>query len=340
MIDLGSSVVRPEGVTRTLLLSETVFFAAIDPEGRVLIWNRGAEAILGWPESEVVGRPLPAILPEHAALFASLRARVLSGEVIEGYRMTHRRKDGSKVDLVLSLRPMARREGRYHAILALGSRPDEAGTGLRNAQLDALELEILEHRLPTHFLLNSLHNLGMVVRKGERGTAVKLVAELGDMLRHILATNPGDEVSLRDELAFVDRYVKIEGIRRSRPITAYIRAVPDTLEIAVPALVLQPLVENALRHGLDVMREDPWLRVEGRRSGGRLHIRIDDNGRGLPEDWHARDRKGLGLKIVQARLARMYGPDHHLGISDRSGGGVSVLLDLPCRRAQVDRSRR
>jgi len=332
MLETDDSVLRPESLAGTLLQSRTMFIGAIDPEGRVLLWNRGAEALLGWSEEEVLGRPLPAIFPEDLPRFEDLRERVLAGEAIEGYRMRHRRRDGTSVDLVLSLRAVRGKRGRPRAIIALGSRPDDdEGPGPRAGRLDALELEILEHRLPTHFLLNALHNLGVVVRREDRDTAVTLVSELGDMLRHILTTDPGEEVPLREELAFVRHYVEVEGLRRERPVATRLEIAPETLEARVPALVLQPLVENALRHGLAERNGEGWLGVGAERRHDRLVVRVEDNGHGLPPGWREEEGAGLGLRIVRSRLARLYGPDQRLELAARPGGGVSAVLDLPCR---------
>jgi len=332
MAERHDSILGPENVAGTLMQSQTMFIGAIDPDGRVLLWNRGAEEILGWQEEEVLGRELPAIFPEDRDKFQRLRERVLSGEAIEGYRMAHRCRDGSSVDLILSLRAVRGKQGRLRAILGLGSTPaQDEGVDRRTNRMDALELQILQHRLPTHFLLNALHNLGVVVRKEDRDTAVKLVTELGDMLRHILSTDPGEEVPLRDELAFVERYVEVEGLRRDRPVSVRIEVAPGTVEARVPALVLQPLVENALRHGLVGHGGEGRLQVRAQRHGERLEIRIEDNGRGLPPGWAEDEGGGMGLKIVRARLARLYGPDHRLELSPARGGGVAVVMDLPYR---------
>lgn len=339
MADRHDSILGAENVAGTLLQSRTMFIGAIDPDGRVLLWNQGAEEILGWTEEEVLGRVLPAIFPEDRPKFERLRQRVLSGEAVEGYRMTHRARDGSSVDLVLSLRAVRGKRGRLRAILGLGSRPaDDEGPDRRTGRMDALELQILQHRLPTHFLLNALHNLGVVIRKDDRDTAVTLVTELGDMLRHILSTDPGEEVPLRDELDFVERYVEVEGLRRDRPVSIGIDAASGTLEARVPALVLQPLVENALRHGLTGREGEGRLEVRAERRGDRLVIRIEDDGSGLPPGWSEGEGGGMGLKIVRARLARLYGPDHSLELSRAGGGGVAVVMDLPFREAEKRRN--
>lgn len=333
-MDSIESILGAESVAGTLLQSTTVLISAIDPAGRVLLWNRGAETILGWREDEVLGRELPAIFPEHRAQFESMRRRILAGEALEGYRMRHRCKDGSSVELILSLRAVTGKNGTPRAILGLGSLAsdeDEAASRRRTSQMRALELELLGRRLPTHFLLNALHDLGMVVRKQDSATAVRMVAELGDMLRHVLRSDPGDEVSLGEELAFVERYVSVDGLRRRRAVPFEIRAGRAALEARVPALVLQPLVENALRHGLAARNGRGWLRIRAERRAGRLLLRVEDNGRGLPAGWTEGEGKGLGLAIVRARLARSFGADHRLLVSDRAGGGVTVALDMPYR---------
>ncbi|MFW6192710.1 MAG: PAS domain S-box protein, partial [Gemmatimonadota bacterium] len=169
-----------------LFMSSTVAIVAIDRDGRVLMWNRGAERLLGWTEEEVVGRILPVIAPEDRERFASVRARVMDGQEIDGMVVSHVHSDGSRVDLELSLRALSDEPGEPpRAILGVAIEPSGSSrAGELADRIERLEGRLAASRLPPHFLFNSLHAIHVLLRRGDNGQAASMPEHLSDILRH------------------------------------------------------------------------------------------------------------------------------------------------------------
>ena len=219
-------------------------------------------------------------------------------------------------------------------------RASQLETQLARAQLDALK-----HQLHPHFLFNTLNTISALMHRDVEA-ADRVVTRLGDLLRTSLQ-QAGQEVALRQELDFLARYVEIQQTRFQDRLTVEMDIDPDALDALVPSLVLQPLVENAIRHGIEP-RPGPGrvtvraAREEGAR-GARLSLVVADDGPGLPPARGlnrdgardgARDSGGcgIGLKNTKARLERLYGADQSVEIGD-GAPGVVVRLDLPYRPA-------
>ena len=192
-------------------------------------------------------------------------------------------------------------------------------------------LAVLRAQLNPHFILNLLHSLmGMVGRDPK--TAAAALERLGGLLQHALRVQrqEADEIPLRDELAFVEDYLALERLRLADRLRADVQVDPGALDAAVPAFVLQPLVENAVRHGVAPRAEGGRLAVSVRSVDGTLRLRVEDDGTGPVAG--ATGGEGLGLRLIEERLAAMYGPAASLHAGAMAGGGFAAEVVLPRAR--------
>jgi sensor histidine kinase YesM len=196
------------------------------------------------------------------------------------------------------------------------------------AQLTEARLDALRTHLQPHFLFNSLHSIAWLARSGDNAGVVRLVAALSDLLRSVLDASTR-RVPLRDELLLVERYLEIQRVRFADRLTTKFEIAADTNEVPVPPLVVQPLVENALRHGLTPRPGPGTLLVRAFRDDGLLVVVVEDDGSGLPGGFALESCIGTGLRNLASRLAAEYGPRQSVGIEPRAGGGVRATLRVP-----------
>ena len=185
-------------------------------------------------------------------------------------------------------------------------------------------------QLHPHFLFNTLHSISALVHR-DPDTADRMIARLGDFLRLTLDNSGAQEVSLEKELEFLKCYLDIERVRFQDRLTTSLDVEPRALDSAVPNLILQPIVENALRHGLS-HRTAGHLEISAKRYNGSLRIQVKDNGPGLSAITRpktANTREGLGLSNTRARLEQLYGGAHRFEIENAPGGGLVVTLEIP-----------
>lgn len=191
----------------------------------------------------------------------------------------------------------------------------------RDAHLAEARLAMLRSQLNPHFLFNSLNAVAGLVRAHDNATAVRVLARLSDVLRHVLATTDVHEVALRQELAFITDYVEIERVRFPDRVRVEWCIAPDVADALVPSLLLQPLVENALRHGTG------QLVIAARRTGLSLVLEVQDDGPGLGAP--STGAVGMGLANTRARLAELYGTRSDLSLRDAPSGGAIATVTLP-----------
>ncbi len=192
-------------------------------------------------------------------------------------------------------------------------------TALARAQVQSLQMQ-----LQPHFLFNTLNAIAALMRENVEAADV-MIARLGDLLRVTLSTADVPQVTLRRELELVDMYLEIQRARMGSRLTTRVAADPDTLDAMVPTLVLQPLVENAIRHGAAARTGPALVEIRARRDGDVLTIDVEDDGPGPPDAI----APGHGLENTRLRLAAAYGSAASIGVSRRSGGGASVRVTLP-----------
>jgi signal transduction histidine kinase len=195
---------------------------------------------------------------------------------------------------------------------------------LTEAQLGALRMQ-----LQPHFLFNSLNAVMALVRDRDTDRADRALVLLSDALRTTLRQGTKPTVRLSDELAFIRNYLEIETLRFGERLRVFYAIPDDTGDAQVPAFILQPLVENALRHGVMGLPDGGTLQIAAERRGRTLALSVVDDGAGLSPEWEDRTRRGVGILNVRARLAHMYGAAACLAITsrpDRSGTRASVEL--------------
>jgi two-component system, LytTR family, sensor kinase len=198
-------------------------------------------------------------------------------------------------------------------------------TRLTQAQLEALKMQ-----LQPHFLFNTLHSISALLHR-DPDSADRMIARLGDFLRLTLENSGAQEVSLQKELEFLTCYLEIERVRFQDRLTTSLEVEPSALDAPVPNLILQPIVENALRHGIAQTRGPGRVEISAKRENGSLRIRVRDNGPGLAAITRPDDglREGLGLSNTRARLEQLYGSAHRFELENAPGGGLLVTLEIP-----------
>ena len=205
------------------------------------------------------------------------------------------------------------------------------GTARLQAQLAHSRLDALSAQLRPHFLFNALNSVAMLIRSGAHRDALESVLGYSELLRQTLDAKR-TEVPLREELAFLDRYLAIERMRFSETLSATISSEPGVADALVPNLMLQPLVENALRHGLSNSETNAHLDVIASRRADTLRLEVRDNGSGLPAGWQMETAAGVGLRTTRSRLREHYGDaGHRFELRTRAEGGTSVVIEIPYR---------
>jgi two-component system, LytTR family, sensor kinase len=200
------------------------------------------------------------------------------------------------------------------------------------AEVRDARLSALRYQLNPHFLFNSLNAVSTLVLEGNAAGASRMLARIGDFLRTILQVDPAPETPLHQELAFVGQYLAIEQIRLGGRMRIEQSIAPDTLDGLVPSLLLQPLVENAVRHGLAPLVEGGTISIHSRRRGERLRISVHNTG--MPRSAAAEPPAGgIGLSNTAERLKALYGAAQEFSLSWPEAGGCEVVLELPFRKA-------
>jgi two-component system, LytTR family, sensor kinase len=206
----------------------------------------------------------------------------------------------------------------------------------RERELRAIELEkrlaqaklqALQMQLNPHFLFNSLHSISALMHQNV-DAADRMISRLSDLLRAALDNTETQEVPLRDEMNFLQRYLEIEQIRFGSRLRVEIDAAPETLSARVPNLILQPLVENAIRHGIEPHARPGRIRLQARRQADALALEVHDNGSGLASKSPV---DGVGLSNTRARLQTLYGDAHIFEFLNPPEGGLLVRLIIPFR---------
>ena len=197
------------------------------------------------------------------------------------------------------------------------------------------KLEALQMQLNPHFLFNTLHGISALMHKDVE-TADRILSRLSDLLRRTLENTGTQEVPLKQELDFLERYLEIERTRFGDRLTVRMYIDPDTLEAQVPNLVLQPLVENAIRHGIEPHSRPGIIELRAQRKNGMLELQVQDNGAGLAGGQPIEE--GIGLSNTRARLQQLYGSAHQFQLSNLTSGGLVVSITIPCRTIRSSHS--
>ncbi len=195
------------------------------------------------------------------------------------------------------------------------------------ARLTAARLHALQMQLNPHFLFNALNGISTLMYR-DVDAADSMLVKLAELLRHALDRSQQQTVPLREELAFLDRYLALEQMRFSDRLEIRREIDPGTLSASVPNLILQPLVENAIKHGLEPQSRPGLITLRASRPApGRLRLEIEDNGRGLPTESPA--RIGIGTANCRARLVQLYGRAATFELEPGGAGGVRAVMEIP-----------
>ena len=194
-------------------------------------------------------------------------------------------------------------------------------------QLSHAELENLKSQLHPHFLFNSLHAIGVLMQE-DVDAAGRLLVSLGDLLRMALERRE-NEITLQSELEFVGKYLEIEQTRFHDRLKVHMDVPPGLLEFYVPSLALQPLVENAIKHGIGVDSAAGQLEISAKLDNGRVRLCVRDDGPGPAPG--SRLRFGVGLTNVRSRLKQLYGNESSLELTGGNGRGCEAIITIPLR---------
>ena len=220
--------------------------------------------------------------------------------------------------------------GRYHDGLVeaarLSARAAELERGVALARLEALQKE-----LNPHFLFNALNAVAGLIRRGEPHAAVTMLARLSDLLRLTLDAGLPVEIPLERELALLERYLAIEQTRFGDRLTIEVDVPQDLRSVLVPALLLQPVVENAIRHGVGRLPGPGRIRLVARADRDRLRLDVEDTGPGFPVDPPGEPTFGVGLSNTRARLTQLYDGPGEMVTGNGPAGGAVVSLWIPIR---------
>jgi signal transduction histidine kinase len=209
------------------------------------------------------------------------------------------------------------------------------------AQATSAQLAMLRYQLNPHFLFNTLNSISTLVLLKQSETANAMLTRLSSFLRHTLVTQPGGKVTVAQEMETLQLYLGIEQMRFEERQRSDFRVEPDAAKAQLPAMLLQPLVENAIKYGVSPQEEGAEIAIVAQVVGPRLRVTVSDTGPGMTMNnieaglpavrpTHARrDSTGVGLANIRDRLAQAYGEEHRFEIRSPESGGFSVLIELP-----------
>jgi two-component system, LytTR family, sensor kinase len=195
-------------------------------------------------------------------------------------------------------------------------------------RLTEAKLQALQMQLNPHFLFNTLNAISSLMHK-DVAAADRMIARLAELLRYALDSTTAQEVPLRQELHFLERYLEIEQTRFGSRLAVRTEIDPATLDLLVPNLVLQPLVENAIKHGVEKRARPGQIELRAEKNNGWLWLEVSDNGPGLSHGVPIRE--GIGLSNTRNRLQQLYGDNHLFEIRNGADGGTIVRIRLACR---------
>ena len=297
----------------------------------LLIWRvseRWEIERIGWPRFLLFHLALGTLLALVQAVLVPMAARGVTGVAsAEPWPSLVRTYLRSRVHMQFLI---------YAAVVGAGQaiafheryRERQVAAAKLEAQLAEARLDTLRAQLQPHFLFNSLHSIASLARAGDTAGVVRLISGFSDLLRHLLDSRQTHH-TVREELSLVERYLDIQRVRFGDRLHVALDATPEAAAARVPLLVVQPLVENSLRHGLAPRIETGTVAVHARREHDDLVIEVGDDGVGLPAGWSLGQGPGTGLRNLASRLAGEFGERQSLTVAPRAGGGVRVSVRVP-----------
>ena len=201
-------------------------------------------------------------------------------------------------------------------------------TAQLSEQLSKAQLNALRRQIEPHFLFNSLHAIAGLVREEKTDAAVSMIAELSDFLRRVVEDSDRQEVPLGEELEFTQKYLDIQKVRFAERLKFSLDVPAELLSAQVPSLILQPMVENAVKHGISKRAQGGAVRIAAFRSSGTLTVSVSNDGPSLPAGWET-NQMGVGMLNVRTRLRNLYGDAFSLRLRNREPEGVEASISVP-----------
>jgi two-component system, LytTR family, sensor kinase len=205
-------------------------------------------------------------------------------------------------------------------------------TARLNEELSNAQLAALRRQMEPHFMFNTLNSIAGLVRDQRNAAAVSMIVGLSEFLRRAAEDSHRSQVSLREEVEYLQRYVDIQKVRFEERLRVSVDIPADLLDAQVPNLLLQPLVENAIKHGVAKRVAGGMVRVAGARKDGSLLLSVYNDGPSFPKDWQTTG-VGVGLANLRTRLQILHGDAADLGMTRNGADGVEVVVTLPLKEA-------
>ena len=206
-------------------------------------------------------------------------------------------------------------------------------TARLNEELSNAQLAALRQQMDPHFMFNTLNSIAGLVRDHRNEEAVSMIVGLSEFLRRASADSHRSQVTLAEEVEYLQRYVDIQQVRFGERLRVSVDIQPELLDAQVPGLLLQPLVENAIKHGVGKRVAGGTIRVTGVRKDGSLYLSVYNDGPGFPEDWQTTGT-GVGLANLRTRLQILHGDASELRMLRAGADGVEVVVTLPLKEAE------
>lgn len=204
----------------------------------------------------------------------------------------------------------------------------QAETARLNEQLTKAQLNALRRQIEPHFLFNTLNAIAGLVREDRNEAAVSMIVGLSDFLRRVVADSDRQQVPLGEELEFAQKYLDIQKVRFADRLQFSVDVPVELLSAQIPSLILQPMVENAIKHGISKRAHGGTIRISASRSNETLALRVYNDGPSLPAGWETM-QSGIGILNVRTRLQSLYGNQFDLSLRNREPGGVETSVSLP-----------
>jgi two-component system LytT family sensor kinase len=201
-------------------------------------------------------------------------------------------------------------------------------TARLNEQLSKAQLSALRRQIEPHFLFNTLNAIAGLVREKRNDTAVNMIVRLSDFLRRVVEDSDRQQVPLGEELEFTQKYLDIQKARFAERLQFTVDVPQELLPAQVPSLILQPMVENAVKHGIARRVHGGAIRITASRANGTLTVRVYNDGPSLPVGWET-SQPGIGMLNVRTRLQSLYGDQFELRMRNQQPGGVEVTVSVP-----------
>jgi two-component system, LytTR family, sensor kinase len=202
-------------------------------------------------------------------------------------------------------------------------------TARLNEQFSKAQLDALRRQIEPHFLFNALHAIAGLVREKRNDAAVTMIVGLSEFLRKVVDTSERHEVPLGEEVQFLQKYLDIQKVRFAERLQLSLDIPEELFTAQVPSLILQPVIENSIKHGISKEVQGGWIRVTAFRSDGRLTLRVYNDGPSLRTDWK-NTQSGIGIANLRSRLRAMYGDAFDVSLRNHDAG-VEVLISVPFR---------